>query len=422
MFAEILITGQEIISGDIVDSNSVRIAQMLEEVGLKVTRHHCVGDDIEGLIDVIKEISMRANIAVVTGGLGPTPDDITAEAAAKSAGIKLVLDTSALMSIEAFFKVRKRSVNVSNKKQAMLPSGAECLNNPVGTAPGFYLEIGRCSFFFIPGVPFEMRTMLSDSVIPKIGEMIGSRKQVNLVKTISIFGLTESEIGEKLSSLASEFPEICLGIRAKFPEIYAKLYCHGKDSKRLGQRIEKASDWVLNQMGDKAFSSKGKSMEAVVGGLLAREKATLSVAESCTGGLISHWLTNIPGSSDYFLFAGVTYSNDAKMNVIGVSSKILNQYGAVHEETVKQMATGVKRVSGATYGLATSGIAGPSGGTEDKPVGTVCIGLATPYAAKGFRFFFPFNRRSRNKKIFAMTALDLLRKELLSEPSRYIKS
>ncbi len=283
MFAEILITGQEIISGDIVDSNSVQIAQMLEEVGLKVTRHHSVGDDIEGLVDAIKEISLRANIAVVTGGLGPTPDDITAEAAARSAGIKLVLDKSALMSIEAFFKVRKRPMNVSNKKQAMLPVGAECLNNPVGTASGFYLKIGRCSFFFIPGVPFEMRTMLSDSVIPKIGEMIGSRKQVNLVKTISIFGLTESEIGEKLSGLASEFPEVCLGIRAKFPEIYVKLYCYGKDRKRLEQRIKIASDWVLNQMGDKAFSSDGKSMETVVGGLLVREKATLAVAESCTG-------------------------------------------------------------------------------------------------------------------------------------------
>ena len=413
MFAEILTTGQEIIAGDIVDSNSAQVAQMLEEVGLKVTRHHCVGDDIEDLVDAIKEIGMRANIAVVTGGLGPTPDDITTEAAARSAGIKLVFDKSALRSIEAFFKVRKRPMNVSNKKQAMLPAGAECLNNSVGTAPGFYLKIGRCSFFFIPGVPFEMRTMLSDSVIPKIVEMIGSRKQVNLVKIISIFGLTESEIGEKLSGLASEFPEICLGIRAKFPEIYAKLYCHGKDKKRLKQQIEKASDWVLNQMGDKAFSSSGKSMEAVVGGLLVREKATLAVAESCTGGLISHWLTNIPGSSDYFLFGGVTYSNEAKMNVIGVSSKTLNQFGAVHEETVKQMATGVKRASGATYGLATSGIAGPSGGTEDKPVGTVCIGLATPYATKGYRFVFPFNRRSRNKKIFAVTALDLLRKKLL---------
>ncbi|UCD33704.1 MAG: competence/damage-inducible protein A [Desulfobacterales bacterium] len=415
MFAEILITGQEIIAGDIVDSNSAQVAQMLTEVGLKVTRHHCVGDDIKSLIGVIKEISMRADFAVVTGGLGPTQDDITAEAAARSAGMDLILDKSALMSIEAYFKARKRSISDSNKKQAMLPAGTECLDNPIGTAPGFYLKIEACSFFFLPGVPFEMRAMLSDAVIPKIRDIMGSREQVNLTKTISIFGQAEAEIGEKLSGLSRQFPEVYVGIRAKFPEIYAKLYCHGKDRARLEQRIEKASGWVLKQIGDNAFSSSGKSMEAVIGKLLARKKATLAVAESCTGGLISHWLTNIPGSSDFFLFAGVTYSNNAKMDVIGVSSEILNQYGAVHEETAKQMATGVKRVSGATYGLSTSGIAGPSGGTEDKPVGTVCIGLATPYAVKGFRFFFPFNRRSRNKKIFAMTALDLLRKDLLSE-------
>lgn len=415
MRAEILITGQEIIAGDVVDSNSAQIAQALEDIGLKVARHHCVGDDMDGLVGAIKEISRRANIAVVTGGLGPTPDDITAEAAAKSAGIELVLDASALSDIDAFFKAKKRLMHVSNKKQAMLPAGAECLHNPVGTAPGFHLKIGRCSFFFIPGVPFEMRTMLSGIVIPAIKKMQGRCQAVNLVKNISIFGLGEADIGERLSNLTVKFPGIALGIRATFPEIYVKLSAHGKDVERMNGQIEAACNWVLNRVGDNAFSSEGKSMEAVVGGLLMEKKSTLAVAESCTGGLISHWLTNIPGSSHYFLFAGITYSNEAKTSILGVSSNILDQCGAVHEETVKQMATGVKRVSGATFGLATSGIAGPSGGTEDKPVGTVCVGLATPSYASGYRFFFPFNRRSRNKKIFAMTALDLLRKELLPE-------
>lgn len=412
MIAEILVTGQEILSGSVIDTNSAHIAQKLEEAGLEVTRHVCVGDDKEIIVSIIKEISIRADIAVVTGGLGPTADDITAEAAAKSAGVELVLNRSALRAVEDYFKERKRTMTSSNKKQALLPKGSECLFNPVGTAPGFSMKIGRCSFFFIPGVPFEMNKMLSDMVLPRIERHQGRAREVNLVKTISTFGLGESAIGEQLAGLAAEFPEIKLGIRAKFPEIHVTLYCRGTDDRSLDQIMGKASEWVMKKIGEKVFSDDGDSMEAVVGSLLAGEKATLAVAESCTGGLISHWLTNVPGSSEYFLFSGVTYSNESKSNLLGVSTKILERYGAVHQETAKEMAEGARRVAGSTYGLATSGIAGPAGGTKDKPVGTVCIGLASPHSVKGFRFFFPFNSRSRNKKIFAMKALDLLRHEL----------
>ena len=412
MIAEILVTGQEILSGSVIDTNSAHIAQTLEEAGLEVTRHVCVGDDMEIIVSIIKEISKRADVAVVTGGLGPTADDITAEASAKSAGVELVLNRLALRAVEDFFKERKRTMTSSNKKQAMLPKGSECLYNPVGTAPGFSMKIGRCSFFFIPGVPFEMNRMLSDIVLPRIEKHQGRAREVNLAKTISTFGLTESAIGEQLAGLTAEFPEIKLGIRAKFPEIHVTLYCRGKDDKGLDQSMGKASEWVMKKIGEKVFSDDGDSMEAVVGGLLAGKKATLAVAESCTGGLISHWLTNVPGSSEYFLYSGVTYSNESKSKLLGVSTKILERYGAVHEETVKEMAEGVRRVAGSTYGLATSGIAGPAGGTNDKPVGTVCIGVAAPHSVKGFRFFFPFYSRSRNKKIFAMTALDLLRHEL----------
>jgi nicotinamide-nucleotide amidase len=412
MIAEILVTGQEILSGSVIDTNSAHIAQTLERAGLEVTRHVCVGDDMEMLVSIIKEISKRADVAVVTGGLGPTTDDITAEAAAKSAGVELVLNRSALRAVEDYFKERKRSMTNSNKKQALLPKGSECLNNPVGTAPGFSMKIGRCSFFFIPGVPFEMIRMLSDMVLPRIEKHHGRDREVNLVKTISTFGLTESAIGEKIAGLAAEFPEIKLGIRAKFPEIHVTLYCRGTDDRSLDQIMGKASEWIMKKIGEKVFSDDGDSMEAVVGSLLAGKKATLAVAESCTGGLISHWLTNVPGSSEYFLFSGVTYSNESKSKLLGVSTKILERYGAVHEEAAKEMAEGARRVAGSTYGLATSGIAGPAGGTNDKPVGTVCIGLASPNSVKGFRFFFPFNSRSRNKKIFAMKALDLLRHEL----------
>jgi nicotinamide-nucleotide amidase len=215
-----------------------------------------------------------------------------------------------------------------------------------------------------------------------------------------------------LNGLSAEFPEITPGFRSKFPEIQVKLYIRGKDDQVLRKILKKASQWVLGKLGENIFSMNGSSMEAVVGGLLAAKEATLAVAESCTGGLISHLLTNVPGSSGYFLFSGVTYSNEAKTKVLGVSNEVLQRYGAVHEETVKKMAQGARNVAGATYGLATSGIAGPDGGTDEKPVGTVCIGLATPHDVKGFRFVFPFNTRLMNKRIFTMKALDLLRREL----------
>ena len=412
MIIEILATGDEIRTGAAIDSNSAHIAQVLEQAGLEAIRHTCVGDDMDMMVSIIKEIGSRADVAIVTGGLGPTSDDITAEAAAKAKGVERVLNRSALGVVENFFKTRKRDMSPSNKKQAMLPIGAESLNNPVGSAPGFLLKIDRCSFFFVPGVPFEMKRMLSEEVLPRIQKFEGGTGELSLVKTLSTFGLTESVIGELLTGLSAQFPEITPGFRSKFPENQVKLYIRGKDDQALHKILEKASQWVLGKLGKSIFSMDGTSMQAVVGGLLASKQATLAVAESCTGGLISHLLTNVPGSSGYFLFSGVTYSNEAKTKVLGVSSQVLKQYGAVHQETVKKMAQGVRRVAGATYGLATSGIAGPDGGTDEKPVGTVCIGLATPHEVKGFEFVFPFDTRLMNKRIFAMKALDLLRREL----------
>jgi len=412
MIIEILATGDEIRTGAAIDRNSAHIAQVLEQAGLEAIRHTCVGDDMDMIVSVLKEIGNRADVAIVTGGLGPTSDDITAEAAAKAKGVKLVLNRSALGVVENFFKTRKRTMSPSNKKQAMLPGGAESLYNPVGSAPGFVLKIDRCSFFFVPGVPFEMKRVLSDEVLPRIEKLFGGTGELSLVKTLSTFGLTESVIGELLAGLSAEFPEITPGFRSKFPEIQVKLYVRGKDDQVLSKILEKASQWVLGKLGENIFSMDGTSMEGVVGGLLAAKQATLAIAESCTGGLISHMLTNVPGSSGYFLFSGITYSNEAKTKLLGVSSEVLQRYGAVHEETVKNMAQGARRVAGATYGLATSGIAGPDGGTDEKPVGTVCIGLATPHDIKGFGFVFPFNTRLMNKRIFAMKALDLLRREL----------
>ena len=414
MIAEILATGDEIRSGALVDSNSAYIASTLEAAGVEVVRHSCVGDHPESIVTILQEIASRSDVAVVTGGLGPTGDDLTAAAAAKAAGVELVLDPLALDSVEAFFKVHQRPVSVSNKKQALLPAGADCLKNPVGTAPGFQLKIKQCVFFFLPGVPFEMQQMLTHEVIARLMKLQGKAESNRLVKTLSTFGLTESSTAEHLAGFEGRFPHIKLGFRAKFPEIHVKLYISGSDKERLQSQLEKAGHWVEQKLGNKVFSKTGESLEQTLGNLLRAQNATLAVAESCTGGLIADLVTNVPGSSEYFVFSAVTYANQVKIKILGVAPEIIDSHGAVSEETAREMARGVKRVSGATYGLATSGIAGPGGATDGKPVGTICVGIATPDSVTGQRYHFTFDNRRMNKRIFAAMALNWLRRELLA--------
>ncbi|RJP88275.1 MAG: CinA family nicotinamide mononucleotide deamidase-related protein [Desulfobacteraceae bacterium] len=427
MNGEILSTGDEVCSGAINDTNAAHIASGLKDIGVRVTRHGCVGDDMKDLVAVLSEIGERSDIAIVTGGLGPTVDDLTAEAAAKAGGIGCALDESALTNIRHFFDKFSRKMAPSDIKQAMLPVGAIPIYNPAGTAPGFIQTIGRCRCYFLPGVPGEMEKMFAASVLPDIASLLRKGRVVTCQRQLSVFGLPEARVNDRLAGFSERFPSIKLGMLARFPVITVKLtgFCplnSREDSMEcdiqkaaVQNEIDRAGDWAAERLGDHVFDRDGRSMEAVVGDLLVKQSATLAVAESCTGGLVSHLLTNVAGSSGYFLFSGVTYANQAKMDVLGVSKETLDTVGAVHEETVVQMAEGVRRLSGADWGLATSGIAGPSGGTSDKPVGTVCIGVASEKGSRAFRFYSPFNERLLNKQIFAIWALDTLRKMLIKE-------
>jgi nicotinamide-nucleotide amidase len=421
MKAELLSTGDEIRSGALVDSNTAYIADKLEEIGVEVVRHHSCGDDMSVLTDILREISTRTDVAIVTGGLGPTTDDLSSEAASIVAGVKLMLHEESLENIRAVFKKFQRPMTKSNEKQAYFPEGSVIFNNPVGTAPGFSIKVARCNFFFMPGVPFEMKKMLADHVIPSIQRLQGGRIQHSIVRTISTMGLGESIVGEKVADVEKEFKDIKLGLRATFPETLVKLYIRGDDIKKIEDTLAGATEWVKKKLGTSIISDDGTLMEQMVGRLLKSRGATIAAAESCTGGMISDLITSVPGSSDYFLFSGVTYSNEAKIRVLGVNPETLNRYGAVSEETVREMAEGTRRVSGATYGLATSGIAGPDGGTAEKPVGTVCVGLATPQGTATKRWVSPYSRlnssygsRQMNKRWFAMMALEMLRRELIS--------
>ena len=414
MKAEILATGDEIRTGALVDSNSAHIARKLEETGVAVVRHSSVGDDPGEIVSLLQEIACRSDIAIVTGGLGPTGDDLTACAAAEAAGVELAQDPRALGSVEAFFKAHKRPVSDSNMKQALLPVGSNCIINSVGSAPGFHLKIERCEMFFLPGVPFEMKAMLAAEVLPRLIQLMGRGRYVNLAKTLSTFGLTESATADNLRGFQNHFPSLKLGFRAKFPEIHVKLYGSGSREDELRLLMAQAESWITQRLGNKIFSTSGDSLEVVVGQLLRSRQATLAAAESCTGGLIADLVTEVPGSSDYFLLSAVTYANTAKMKVLDVASGTLVRHGAVSEAVAQEMAQGVQRISGATYGLATSGIAGPGGGTETKPVGTVCIGLATADSVSGRRYHLNFGNRRMNKRMFAAVALNTLRRELVS--------
>ncbi len=412
MKAVILSTGDEILTGAIVDSNAAYIAGKLVEAGIFVYRKYCVGDNLDDLIEVLTDIGIRSDIAIVTGGLGPTGDDLTAEAVARAAGVPLIFSEEADRSIKAYFRKRNRPEHATDQKQAMLPDGSICLPNSVGTAPGFITKIGKCHVFCIPGVPSEMQYLMSHAVLPEIKKRFEHEKQVFRIKKMSLFGLPESVVGERIGGLSSHFPEVKLGLRAHFPMIQIRLYAAGNQDARIREQMEKAGEWVMERLGQWIFSKAGISMEEEIGMLLIRKKATLGVAESCTGGLISHMLTNIPGSSSYFMFSGVTYSNQAKIQVLNVSRDSLDSYGAVSRQVVREMAKGVRDVSGATYGLATSGIAGPDGGTPEKPTGTICIGIATPDKVYAKTLQLSFEDRIKNKTIFAMAALEMLRREI----------
>ena len=417
LIAEIISTGDEVRTGAVVDSNAAWLSTLLESHGMYVKRHTVIGDDREDLVDGFREVGGRADIVLVTGGIGPTDDDITSECAALAAGVDLFYDPEAYKNVEDYFTKRNRKAPEGNKKQAMFPIGAEWIYNACGTAPGFTVKIGKAVFFFMPGVPSEMRWMTEEEVLPRIHKILGEKLRTRIIRSITTFGLPESLVNERLKALYTMFDGVKLGLRAHFPEIHVRLYADSETREQAVGSLDKATAYVEEMLGDYVVSPVGASVASVVGDLLRRQGKTLATAESCTGGLISSMITDVAGSSDYFLFSGVTYANDAKERVLGVSHDTLTAYGAVSEETAGEMAEGVRRAAKADVGLSTTGIAGPSGGTPEKPVGTVCIGLSVNDEIITRRYSYSFGDRDRNKRFFAMTALNLLRKALSSKGS-----
>ncbi|HEU0076333.1 MAG TPA: CinA family nicotinamide mononucleotide deamidase-related protein, partial [Longimicrobiaceae bacterium] len=358
-------------------------------------------------------------VAVSTGGLGPTADDLTTAVVARLAGRPLRLDEHSLAIIEERFRGRGMEMPENNRKQALFPEGSTIVPNPLGTAPGFICPVGRGGAIrhvvCLPGVPREMKRMAVETVIPWLEGLSPGRRFLSRV--FSTFGLAESRLDELLEGVVSP-SEARLAFRAAFPRIQARLTVSGAPDDDLEGRLDALEARVRERLGTHLYAVGDEGMEETVGRLLRERGVTLAVAESCTGGLIGHRLTEVPGSSEYFLMGVVSYSNDAKERLLGVRPETLRGSGAVSTQAAEEMAAGIRRLSGADLGLATTGIAGPGGGTPDKPVGTVCVALAWEGGSWSRRYDLGERSRDWVKGMTAQTALDRVRRWLLGETAR----
>lgn len=373
MTAAVLSIGTELTRGELVNGNAAWLSERLTSLGLEVTEQRTVDDDAPRIVEVLRGLGDRHRFVVVTGGLGPTSDDLTTAAAAEALGVRLFRDQASIEAIERRFATIGRSMTPSNAKQADFPEGATVLSNPIGTAPGFALTIGRARFFFMPGVPAEMRRLYGDHVEPAIAPQVERRSHQVRLRT---FGMAESAIGEKLAAIEHEEKLVTIGYRATFPEIEVKVLARGASESEAEATAARVAERVRAALGAIVFGDGEEAYPAYVGRVLRARGLTLALAESCTGGLVGQLVTSVPGSSEYLLFDAVTYSNASKIAVLGVNEELVRGYGAVSPEVAAAMADGARRIAEADLAVSITGIAGPGGGTEQKPVGTVFLALA----------------------------------------------
>ena len=414
--AAILSTGDEITTGKVVDTNSNYIADKLIEAGLDVTSIVTVGDVPERIIWAWEQAMVHADVIISTGGIGPTADDLTTELVAKVAGVGLTFSEEVAQNIRRIFASLNRTMPENNLKQAQFPEGSTIIPNHLGTAPGYRLDLdtphGRRHLIVLPGVPREMKPMMQETVLPWIGETRGGG-EVFLTRTFQTFGISESGLDEMVSGVIAE-DEGKLAFRANFPQISMRVTVHGKEGE-VEDRVETLAQRLREKIGAYVYGEGDVTMEAVVGRLLKEQGKTVGFAEACSGGLVSHRLTNVPGSSAYFLGAIIAYSDSAKSQILDVREETLRQHGAVSEETVKEMADGVRKCLGTDIGVAVTGVAGPDGGTPDKPVGTACLALSMDGTLVS-RQYKLWGNREWIKTLLSQLSLDWVRRALLEIP------
>jgi nicotinamide-nucleotide amidase len=374
--AWIISSGTELILGQSVDTNAAWLAAKLAAIGIRATRHLTVDDDRGDVRDAVELAARHSDLVILTGGLGPTDDDLTRYALADAAKCELALDPRSLEQIRALFERRQWPFSERNKIQAMIPAAGRAIENTCGTAPGIYVEIGGTPCYALPGVPFEMKIMFERDILPHIGAASAGR--IWLARRLNCYGLGESAIGEKIRDLMAPDQNPRLGTTANLGDIGIRMNVLAASPAEAEARLDRTEAEVRRRLGTVIYGRESDTLASVLGVMLAARGETLATAESCTGGMIAEMITDISGSSGYFVGGAVTYSNELKERILGVSAANLQRYGAVCETVACEMASGARERFRSTYALATTGIAGPSGGTSDKPVGLVYIALASP--------------------------------------------
>ncbi len=408
--ATLLIVGDELLAGELADANGPFLAEQLAARGLGVVELRVLPDRLEVIAGAVRAALARSYLVILCGGLGPTSDDLTAEAVALALGRSMVFCEPAWERICEMFSSRGREVPASNRKQAMLPEGAQVLHNLWGTAPGFLVRVGAARLAALPGPPRENRPMFTQVLWPLLEEEIdeGSRLQTRVYR---VFGLPESEVGERLGPLEESFPEVRVGYQARFPEILVKL----RFQESQGSLAEAAAGELSQALGPHLYGEGGASLPEVLGRAAEARGRRIVTAESCTGGLVAKLLTDIPGSTGWLDRGFVTYSNRSKEELLGVGAALLAEHGAVSEPVVRAMAEGALRRSEADLCLAITGVAGPGGGSAAKPVGTVWLAWGDAERIHTRRVRFPFDR-ALNRRVSAWAAMWGLFRFLDGEP------
>jgi len=406
--------GDELISGQVTDTNAGTIAASLLAEGLRVQRHLTVGDNEPDIMDALNDLAHISEAVIVTGGLGPTVDDLTSRAAARATGRRLVIHEEARAHTRQMLaRLETLLVCPLSDKQAMIPTKSTLIPNPKGTACGFHLIHNGCFMFFMPGVPSEMIVMLHETVIPFIGERV-THKRVIRTACLNVFGPGEPEVDELLLGIAHPERGLSMGICVSYPWIRVTLRAEADSRDAAAELLASAVGTARERLAIYCFSEGEATLDDEVAELLRNAGLTLALAESCTGGLIAKRITDITGSSRYFQEGAVTYSNEAKTRLLGVPTDLLATFGAVSAECASAMSCGVRSASGSDLGLAVTGVAGPDGGSSEKPVGTVFISLSAPDGVRTERFQF-HGSRDEIRTLTAWTALDWLRRYLLKK-------
>ncbi|MDP3786188.1 MAG: competence/damage-inducible protein A, partial [Candidatus Omnitrophota bacterium] len=412
MKAEIISIGTEILLGQILNTNQQWLSRQLAALGLDVYYHSTVGDNPQRLIQAIRQGLERSDIVITTGGLGPTVDDITLDAIACALSRKLVFDQGILKQIRSHFGKQCANMPKENLRQAHVPEGAIILKNDAGTAPGFIIQEDLKTFIALPGPPRELNPMFENYTTPYLKKKIKSAWTIK-TRTINITGLPESTVDSKVKDILHSPPPVTVGIFAYPSLIELKITAKARNEKEAKTLIGKMDKKITARLKDYIFGRDNETLESVVGNQLRRSRKTLAIAESCTGGLISNRITDVPGSSKYFKRGAIAYSNEVKVSALKVSPQLLKRYGAVSRQVATQMAKNIREIVGTDYGLGVTGIAGPTGGTRNKPVGLVYIAVSGPKKTICCKFNFTGERKIIKFKT-SQAALDMMRRYFLA--------